>query len=70
MEQADIIKKDEYRMQLAIATNPHCKASDQKQLWNALRPNRGGHKVVQLRPELREQAEAIKKELKEAKNGV
>lgn len=70
MEQMDAIKKDEYRMELAIATNPHCKERDQKQLWNALRTRAKGRKVKHLRPELRAQADAIKKELEEGKHGV
>lgn len=67
MEQSDGIKRDEYRMQLAIATNPHCKERDQKKLWQELRPRKKGRKAKMLRPELKEQAEAIKRELK---NGV
>lgn len=31
------MKREEYRMQLAVATNPHAKSGDQKRLWDALR---------------------------------
>ena len=39
-EQAQALKIDEYRMQLAIATNPHASEKQQGKLWSVLQPRR------------------------------
>ena len=37
LEESAHLKREEYRMELAVATNPHAKSADQKRLWDVLR---------------------------------
>ena len=69
-EQAENIKRDDLRMHLAIATNPHIEGKKQGHLWDMLKLKRKGKPRKGMSDEMKKEAKRVEVMARGISNGL